>query len=88
MRTSLNEIRLLEAYLKNELDPMDALVMDAKLRIDQELADRLMLQQCTYRLIRRYGRNVLREQLKVIAHDFICKPENKTLMQKIRSYFE
>jgi len=84
----LNEIRLLEAYLENKLEPMDALVVDARLLIDEELADNLLLQQRSYRLIRHYGRHTLREQLKAVEQEFIHKPQNKTLIQKIRRYFE
>lgn len=88
MRTSLNEMQLLEAYLKNTLKPMEALTVDARLMIDKELSNNLMLQRQSYRLIRDYGRQTLREQLKAVEQTFIHKPQNKTLIQKIREYFE
>lgn len=87
MRTSLNEINLLEAYLCNKLTVEEKLLLDARLIVDESLRDQLFWQKQSYQLVKEYGRRKLQEQLKVVEQDFFDNPQNKTLIRRIKSYF-
>ncbi|MCL4640280.1 MULTISPECIES: hypothetical protein [Olivibacter] len=88
MKTSLNNVYLLDAYSHNELDTEARLLLDARLIIDSALKDDFFWQEKTYKLIKKYGQQELRKQLKTVEHDFFHNPKHKTLIQRIKRYFQ
>lgn len=88
MRTSLNEISLLDAYLHNELMGEEKLLLEARFIIEEQLKDHLFWQRQSYRFVRDYGRQNLREQLQIVEEEFLGDPRNETIIQRIKSYFK
>lgn len=87
MRTSLNELKMLEQYLAHQLEPQDGLLIEAKLLLDEKLQEKLYWQQKSYQLINTYGREELRLQLNKIEEELFTKSAHKSFAQRIRSYF-
>lgn len=87
MRTSLNELRLLEDYLQQCLPTEDKLLLEAKLILEEDLRERLSLQERCYQLIQLYGRIKTREQLQRVERQIFEQPTHKRFVQKIKQYF-
>jgi len=87
MRTSLNEIRLLEDYIQQRLPTEDKLLLEAKFILDEDLQERLSLQMRCYQLIQQYGREKTREQLQRVEQEIFSQPVHRRFVQKIKQYF-
>lgn len=87
MTTSWNETRHIEAVLKGTATPGDALLFEAKLMLDNELADKVIWQQKTYALIKQYGRRQLKAEIEAVHEQLFTKPEHQSFSQKIWRLF-
>ena len=88
MRTSLIEIERLEDLILNRGDRSERLVTEAKFLIDPDLREMLQLQKKSYELIRLYGRNKLRDEIKEVEHLLFKEPKYKFFQNTIRSIFK
>ncbi|MFT2010335.1 hypothetical protein ACMA1I_16790 [Pontibacter sp. 13R65] len=68
MRPELDEIKLLEAFLRGNLQEEQELELEIQLLWDQELQQKVMLQQVSYQAIQEAGRQQLRQELQAIHH--------------------
>jgi hypothetical protein len=66
MRPALEEIKKLEAFISGTLPEESQQETEIRLLWDQELQQKLALQQITYRALREAGREQLRQELKLI----------------------
>ena len=87
MRTSLTETEQIEAHLLLQTSPGDALVFEAKLLLDDELADKLYWQKSTYNMVKRYGRKQLRQEIESVHHTLFNTSKHKSFSEKIRQIF-
>jgi len=87
MRTSLNELQMLEQYLAHQLEPQDNLLIEAKLLVDKRLQDKLYWQRRSYQLVKTYGREQLRQQLNRVEEELFTEPAHKRFVHKIKQYF-
>lgn len=87
MRTSLNEIKEMEAYIFYTLPKEDALLFDAKLILDNELHTKWLCQKKSYLLIREYGRKKLKEEIKAVHQKLFTEPEHDGFRKKIIRLF-
>lgn len=86
MRTSLNNIKQIEAYLLNQLSHEDSLLFEAQLLLDSQLKDKLLWQKKTSELVKLYGRKKLREELEQVHQQvFNTQP---TFRKRILSFFK
>ncbi|PTQ93171.1 hypothetical protein C8P68_10943 [Mucilaginibacter yixingensis] len=74
MRTSLNNLKLAEEYLKGQATPGDALLFEARLIIEPELQEQIQQQQHAYRLSHQYGRQQLKAQLEEVHERLFTLP--------------
>lgn len=87
MTTSWNETQQIEAVLMGTAQPGDALLFEAKLMLDHELADKVMWQQKTYAVIKQYSRRQLRAEIEAVHQQLFTQPEHSSFSQKIRQLF-
>jgi hypothetical protein len=87
MTTSWNETRQIEAVLRGTAAPGDALLFEAKLMLDNELADKMLWQQKTYNVIKQYGRKQLKAEIDAVHQKLFTQPEHRSFSQKIRQLF-
>lgn len=87
MTTSWNETQQIEAVLIGTASPGDTLLFEAKLMLDNELADKLMWQQKTYNVIKQYGRRQLKAEIEAVHQKLFTQPAHSSFSQKIRQLF-
>lgn len=88
MRTSLDEIRELETYIHGAHSPEDGLLMTAKLQLDKGLAQKVEQQEKAYLLVREYGREKLREEIREVQHRLFSAPRHQRFKQRIMNLFK
>ena len=87
MRTSLIETEQIEVHLLQLSNSGDALVFEAKLLLDDELADKLYWQKSAYKMVKQYGRNQLKKEIEAVHQTLFNSPIHKTFSEKIRQIF-
>jgi hypothetical protein len=87
MPTSWNNTIQIEQYLSNNLNNGDALVFEARLLLNPELADKVHWQQKTYTLIRGYGCQQLKQEINEVHRHLFTEPKHRRFSQKIRALF-
>jgi hypothetical protein len=88
MRTSLIETEQIETHLLQLSNPGDALVFEAKLLLDDELAEKLSWQRSTYNMINLYGRNQLKKEIEAVHQSLFSDARHKSFSEKIRQIFK
>lgn len=87
MRTSLTELQQAEQYLQGEAEPEQHLLMEARLQIDQNLAEKLEAQQEAYVLIKQYGREQLRREIAQVEQRIFTRSVYRRFQKQIRAIF-
>jgi hypothetical protein len=87
MRTSLNEIKLIDSHLFNQGTHEDALLFDAMLIINPCLSKQIMWQKKTHAIVQQYGRKKLRAEIEEVHQKLFNKPGHQSFRQKILSLF-
>lgn len=87
MTTSWNETKQIEAHLLGTAKTGDALVFEAKLMLDNTLADKVIWQQKAYDAIQQYGRRQLKNEIEQVHQHLFTQPEHINFAQKIKRLF-
>lgn len=87
MTTSWNETQQIEAVLLGTAQPGDMLLFEAKMLLDQDLADKMCWQKKTYALIRQYGRKQLKAEIEAVHQQLFTQPANRVFSDKIKALF-
>lgn len=87
MKTSLNEIQLIEAHLLGAGPVEDQLLFEAKLVLQPELRQSLYWQEKTYGLLQQYGRQQLRKEIEQVHQTLFTGSMHRSFSQKILSFF-
>jgi hypothetical protein len=87
MRTSLNNIKLIDDYLFNKIPQCDKLVFDARLILNPDLAEGLLWQKQTHTMITNYSRKKLKAEIDHVHEQLFKKPEHKSFRQRILNLF-
>jgi len=85
--TSWNETQQIEAYIFGIAQPEDVLLFEAKLLLDEELADKVTAQQKTYDAIRQFGRKQLKLEIEAVQQRLFTHPQHHSFSQKIIRLF-
>lgn len=88
MRTSLNEIQLIEQHLQGELSVEETLLMQAKMALDPNLEKKVALQAETYTLVRAYGRKKLRAEIEQVEKKLFESSEHLSFRQRVLNLFK
>jgi hypothetical protein len=87
MRTSLNEIKLIDGFLFNSNPPEDALLFDALLIINPALSQQASWQKKTHKIINQYSRKKLKAEIESVHQKLFNEPKHQTFRRKIFSFF-
>ena len=87
MRTSLNEIKLIDDHLFNLAAPEERLVFDALLILDPGLAKRVMWQHKTHEIVQQYSRNKLKAEIETFHRKLFSEPQHQSFRQRVLALF-
>jgi hypothetical protein len=87
MRTSLNEIKLIDDHIFDKSTCADALLFDAMLILDPGLSNKVMWQKKTHSLIQQYGRKKLKAEIDSVHRKLFDEPEHRSFRQRILGLF-
>jgi len=87
MRTSLNEIKLIDGYIFNSNPTEDALLFDALLILNPELPGQIMWQKKTHAIVQQYGRRKIRAEIEAVHQQLFSTTEHQSFRRRILSLF-
>lgn len=87
MTTSWRETEQIEAHLLGTANTGDALLFEARLLLDDTLADKVQWQQRTYAVVRQYGRQQLKKEIAQVQQQLFETPRHRGFAQRIRALF-
>jgi hypothetical protein len=87
MRTSLNEIKLIDGHIFNQGGHEDALLFDAMLLLDPELPEKIMWQKNAHAIVQQYGRKKIKAEIEIVHQKLFNEHVHHTFKQKILSLF-
>ena len=87
MRTSLNEIKLIENYLFEKGSVEDRLLVEARTLAIPGYHKKTLEQQQVYGLVKLYGRQKLRAELDKIHTELFTDPKHRSFRQRIKKLF-
>ncbi len=87
MRTSLNEIKLIDEHLFGTSNPGDALLFNAMLILDNTLPEKVEWQKNAHAVITQYCRKKLKAEIDEVHQKIFNEPPHRQFAQKIRNLF-
>lgn len=87
MRTSLNEISLIDERIFNTAPPENKLLLDAMLIINPALNEQVAWQKQTHAIVKQYSRKKLKAEIEAVHHQLFNKPEHLSFRQRIMALF-
>jgi hypothetical protein len=87
MTTSWNETKQIEAHLLGTANTGYALLFEAKLMLDNDLADKLIWQQKAYTTIQQFGRRQLKKEIEQVHQQLFTHTAHISFADKIRRLF-
>lgn len=88
MPTSWNDTLLIEKYLDKSMSNQDALVFEARLILEPDLAEKTRWQDKTHTLIKRYGRQHLKYEIELVHKHLFTQKAHRSFSQKIKALFK
>lgn len=87
MKTSLDELQLIESCLLGQASGGQQALFEAKLLLDSELGEDAYWQRKTYGIIRECGRKQLRNELEQIHQVLFSSPQHQSFRDKVLRFF-
>jgi hypothetical protein len=87
MRTSLNEIKLIDCHIFNQGNHEDALLFDAMLLLDAGLPEKIMWQKKAHAIVQQYGRKKIKAEIEMVHQKLFNEPVHQTFKQRILRFF-
>lgn len=87
MKTSLNELQLIEDFLLLNTGAEDAVLMQARQILQPGLQESVYWQQKTYRLVETYGREQLQKEIRQVHQKLFTAPAYSSFREKIKKLF-
>jgi len=88
MRTSLNDIALIERYLMKQLSESDARDVNIRLGIDFNFRMHLFLQHKVYTLLRQYFKKQVRARAELVHRNVFDHPSKSLYRQSVYELFK
>jgi len=88
MRTSLNNIKAIDDYLLRCMPPGDALVLEANMLLNDDLATDVACQQLTHQTIRQFGRQNIKAEIISVQQKLAIAPQHQGYIQRIANLFK
>jgi len=87
MKTSLNELCLIEYYLLSDDKDGESFLFEAKMILQPELKQQVYWQNKTYQMVRDYGRKQLKNEIDKIHETLFNTDEHQSFRQKVMRFF-
>jgi hypothetical protein len=87
MKTSLNELRLIEDYLLSGREDEESFLFEAKLILQPELKEHVYWQKKTYQIVEDYGRKQLKTEIEKVHQTLFDTNEHLSFRQRIMRLF-
>ncbi|MGQ7857245.1 hypothetical protein ACUN24_23645 [Pedobacter sp. WC2501] len=87
MKTSLNELRLIEQYLLSDGKDGESFLFEAKMILQPELTQQVYWQNKTYKIVCDYGRKQLKNEINNIHETLFNTAEHQSFRQKVMRFF-
>jgi hypothetical protein len=87
MRTSLNEIALIDKHIFDNGTREDAILFEAMLILDTNLPGQVMWQKKAHVLVLQYGRKKLKEEIALVHDQLFTRSEHQSFRQRIFTMF-
>ena len=87
MRTSLNEIKLIDEQILGLNNTPERLLFDAMLIINPNLRNQVSLQKQTHGFVKQYGRKQLKAEIENVHQQLFTNPLHQSFRQKIMRLF-
>lgn len=84
---TLREIKDIEKYLLEQLEPQSRVLFEARLLVDPILKIRVQWQRKIHSIVRRSGRRQLKMELERIHRELLVDPSRSQFQQKILQLF-
>jgi len=88
MRTSLNEIKLIDGYIFNSNPAEDALLFEAMVVINPALSMQIAWQKKTHAMVKQYSRKKLKAEIEGAHQKLFNEPAHKNFKQRILRFFK
>ncbi len=88
MRTSLNEIHLIEKYLFADLSKEESRNFNVRLSSDKLLRLNVLMQQQLYRLLLQYHRRTKKKEAEIVQRRLFEDPEHGAFQASIHKIFD
>jgi hypothetical protein len=88
MRTSLNEIKLIEEHICGNGDPSNALLFDAMLVLNAHLKEQVTWQKKVHALVVEYSRKQIKAEIDAVHNQLFGKPEHLSFRLQILRLFK
>jgi len=83
----LIEIAEIESWVLQQGDPADRLVTEGRLLLNPALREQAAWQTQTYAVVREYGRQKLKEEIKAVENQLFTSAKHRRFQERIRSIF-
>ncbi|CAH0257825.1 MULTISPECIES: hypothetical protein [unclassified Pedobacter] len=87
MKTSLNELRLIEHYLLSDDKDGESFLLEAKMILQPDLKQQVYWQDKTYQMVRNYGRKQLKNEIENIHQTLYNTDAHQSFRQKVMRLF-
>jgi len=88
MRTSLNNLKLIDDHLNGPASPQDNLLLQAKIIINPDLKHEVQWHKQTLQLVQQYGRKQLRADIEAVHTQLFTLPQHSSFKQGILRFFK
>jgi hypothetical protein len=88
MRTSLNEIKLIDGHIFNQGPHEDTLLFDAMLLLDASLPEKIMWQKKAHIMVQQYGRRKLKAEIEAVHQQLFSEPTHNSFRRRIMGLFK
>lgn len=87
MKTSWNDLLLIEDYLLSDRQGEDKMLLEAHIILQPHLKDSILWQEKTYSMIQQYGRLQLKKEIDQVHERLFTAPEHSSFRKKIMQIF-
>lgn len=87
MKTSWNELQLIEDFLLSAPGAEENTLMEARMLLQPGLRESLGWQQKTYELVNTYGREQLKKEIGQVHQKLFSAAEHLSFRQKVMRFF-
>ena len=88
MRTSLNNLKLVDDHLLGVSTPQNSLLLQAKVILNPALNDEIYWHKQTHNLVQQYGRKQLRAEIEAVHQKLFTQPRHLGFRQSIFRFFK